>query len=76
MNAYTITLRFASAKARDWYIGQLSDGFGENEAEMDFTGYESHRPDGGTIAVRPSGDAWEHHLRMVKLYPSLGRSAK
>lgn len=31
---HRVTLCFRNGRERDWFMGQLSDGFGENECEL------------------------------------------
>lgn len=60
-----VTLVFDNDEARDWFLGQLSDGFGENDVVLEYAGalYAAKE-----IRVIPAGEAWEHARRMNAKY--------
>lgn len=71
----TITLRFKDHEQLDYFMGQLSDGWGENRCGMKWTGDLSNVR---VVDVDPTVDTelWDHHERMKALWPELGEPNK
>ena len=68
MSDHSLTLIFASAEEKEWVMGQLSDGFGENHLHFVFA--ERFESSGHTtIPCAPEGEIWDHHQRLRKKHP-------
>ena len=68
---HEVTLRFPSAKHKEYFLGQLSDGWGENMVDLRWAaGVDVTKAK--TVTVTNQGEYWEHHLRMLKKYPGSG----
>ncbi len=67
MSESRVTLVFKTREERDWFMGQLSDGFGENECDLSWRGDDLDRAK--VVRVTPQGDLWDHHLTMLGKYP-------
>lgn len=54
-----VVLRFRNKQERDYFMGQLSDGFGENECDLKWRGdFDRAR----VFHVDPTvSELWEHH---------------
>jgi hypothetical protein len=65
-----VTFEFPSDEAKNWFLGQLSDGLGENEVRLEWPGGVPLY-DAPLVRVRPDGDLWDHHLRMKAKYGDL-----
>lgn len=62
-----VVFAFRNEEERNYILGQLSDGFGENEMNLEW----AKRVDlykAKVVCVRPMGDNWEHHKRMRAKY--------
>lgn len=62
----TVTLRFRSEEERRYFMGQLSDGWGESEVELSWNGLLRMARECGVV---PTGEHWEHHKRMRAEHP-------
>lgn len=64
----TVTLRFRNDDERDFFMGQLSDGWGENEVVLTFhplMSWDEALKAGGPFDVDPTGtELWAHHIRV------------
>lgn len=64
MKKYKLVLEFDGEEERDWFSGQLTDGFGEN-----FVAAMPIKKGSNTMHVDVSGNEyWEHHLKMKEKY--------
>lgn len=67
-----VTLTFPTEEAKRWFLGQLSDGFGENHVDLrvgSTRAAESKLYLASEILVTPAGDVWEHHQRLRREHP-------
>ena len=62
---HEVTLRFPSASHKDYFLGQLSDGWGENIVYLTWRG---DLKTAKVVGVRNFGEDWEHHLKMRRKY--------
>ncbi len=63
---HEVTLTFRSREHKEYFLGQLSDGWGENVVSLQWPRnvplYEAPM-----VRVTPIGDVWEHHKRIRPL---------
>jgi len=57
-----VTLCFRTEAERRYVMGQLSDGFGENELDMEWDVGDLH--EANEVRVKPMGETWEHSKRI------------
>lgn len=62
---HEVTLRFPSARHKDYFLGQLSDGWGENVVDLAWKG---DLKTASVVTVTNHGEYWEHHLKMRRKY--------
>jgi hypothetical protein len=65
---HTVTLVFPSRAHKEHFLGQLSDGWGENVVGLKWP-RNVDLYDAAEVRVSNFGEYWEHWKRMKKLYP-------
>jgi hypothetical protein len=70
---HEVTLRFPSAFHKDYFLGQLSDGWGENLVYLTWRG---DMKTAKVVGVRNFGDYWEHALKMRRKYGWMRKDSK
>lgn len=68
--AVSITLTFPDDAHRRFFVGQMTDGLGENHFDIDWDGGPKNDIDASAapeLKVRCMGEYWEHYKRMKKL---------
>lgn len=61
-----VTLVFKNEFDRDYFMGQLSDGFGENECDL---ACEGDFDEATRFTVTPFGDAYDHQVKLRREHP-------
>jgi hypothetical protein len=68
MSKHRVTLKFKSKAQRDWFIGQLTDGFGENECETSWSkGINACDADEINVDVTRN-ETFQHHRRVRRSF--------
>ena len=64
-----VSLIFRNDDEKQWFLGQLSDGFGEDHVLLRYDGdlYTT-----ALVDVEVSSDAYDHHLRMKNFLKRVG----
>lgn len=63
----SVTLRFKNKEQRDYFMGQLSDGWGENHVALRWRG-DFYKAASFTVDPTVDRELWGHHQRMKKLF--------
>jgi hypothetical protein len=72
---HEVTLRFPSALHKKYFLGQLSDGWGENVVDLTWPS-SVDLAESMTVRVKNMGEYWDHFLKMRAKYGWMHKDSK